>query len=169
MIRNQYKQGMTLVELLVVLSISAILAVTAVPAFITYLQTSRLTSAAQNLYYTLQNARTEAIKRNTTVYVQFQTGSNWCYGVNPVSACTCSTASSCTLGTTQAPSSAQLTLSATGLTSNAIHFEPNHGAASTSSTITLTNGQGNAISVKVGLLGSLLLCSSQISGYQACS
>lgn len=162
-------RGFTLVELLTVLSITAILAITAVPAFITYLQTNRLTNASQNLYYILQYARTEAFKRNTTVYVSFQTGSNWCYGVNPGATCNCNTANSCTLGSTTAPSSSQLTLSATGLINNAVRFEPTHGAAGTSSTITLTNNQSVAISVKVRLLGSLLLCSSQVAGYSACT
>jgi prepilin-type N-terminal cleavage/methylation domain-containing protein len=162
-------KGFTLVELLVVLVITTILAVTAVPSFITYLQTNRLTTASQNLYYTLQYARSEALKRNTTVYVSFQTGSNWCYGINPGSTCSCNTANSCTLGSTTANSASQLTLSATGLVSNAVHFEPNHGAAGSSSTITFTNAQSVAMSVKVRLLGSLLLCSSQVSGYSACT
>ena len=169
MIRNQGQKGFTLLELFVVLTLVAILAATGVPAFITYLQTNRLVHAAQNLYYTLQYARSEAIKRNATVYISFQTGTNWCYGVNPSTTCNCNSANSCALGSTQVPSTGQLSLSATGLTNNSIRFEPNHGAAGSSSTITLTNGQSNTISVKVGLLGSLLLCSSQISGYQACT
>jgi type IV fimbrial biogenesis protein FimT len=167
-IRNQCQHGFTLLELFVVMALVAILAATGVPAFITYLQTNRLTQASQNLYYALQYARSEAVKRNTTVYVSIQTGSNWCYGINPATTCSCNTANSCTLGSTQVPSTGQLTLSASGLTNNSIHFEPNHGAAGSSSTITLTNGQSNAISVEVGLLGSLLLCSSNISGYQTC-
>jgi type IV fimbrial biogenesis protein FimT len=159
--------GFTLVELLVVLVITIILAVTAVPSFITYLQTNRLITASQNLYYALQYARTEAVKRNATVYVSFRTGSNWCYGINAT--CSCNTANSCALGSTSANSSSQLTLSATGLSSNSIRFEPNHGAAGSSSTITLTNSQSIAMSVRVRLLGSLLLCSSQVSGYSACT
>lgn len=166
---NRGKHGFSLVELLVVMGIVAIISSIAVPSFLTYLQTTRLTNAAQNLYYALQTARTEAIKQNANVYVSFQTGTTWCYGVNANSSCACNTASNCTLGATQAPASAQLTLSATGLNGTSIHFEPNHGAAMTSSTITLTNGQGNAISVKISLLGSLLLCSSNVSGYPACS
>lgn len=164
--RNQ--PGITLIELLIVLAIVIILAATAVPSFITYLQTNRLTSATENMYYTLQYARSEAIKRNVTVYVSFKTGNSWCYGVNPGSTCTCDVANSCTLGSTQAPSGGQLTLTATGLTSNSLHFEPNHGAATASSKITITNGQGTAMGVDVGLLGSLLLCSSQVPGFPVC-
>lgn len=161
--------GFTLAELLIVLVIVAILAVVAVPPFISHIQTSRLSNASQNLYYALQYARSEAIKRNVTMFVSFQPGTSWCYGVNPSTACNCSTASSCALGATNALGSSQLSLSATGLSNNALSFEPNHGAAGSATTITLSNAEGNTMSVQVKLMGSLLLCSSQISGYPACT
>ncbi len=153
---------------MVVLVIVTILAVVAVPAFITYLQTNRLIGASQQLYDALQNARSEAIKRNVTMYVTFQTGSNWCYGLNPSATCNCASGTTCTLGNT-AVTSSPLTLSTSGLTNNAITFEPNHGAANVSGTVTLTSSNGNAISVKVRLLGDLLICSANVSGYSACS
>lgn len=161
-------QGFTLIELLVVIAISAILVIIATPAFITYLQTNRLTGASQNLYDALQYARSAAIKTNTNVYVYFKTGSSWCYGINASSACNCNTASSCSLGSTSANTSSSLSLSATGLSANTIKFEPKQGAAGQASTITLTNAQGNAISVEVGISGDLLLCSTTLSGYAAC-
>lgn len=166
---NFREDGFTIIELFVVLAIVAILAITAVPSFITYLQTSKLTGASQGLYDALRYARSESLKRNVNVYVSIQTGSSWCYGINTSSTCTCSSGNSCTLGRTTAPASSQLTLSATGLTSSAVRFEPNHGAAGSASTITFTNAQGNNISVRVRLLGNLLLCSSTVSGYAACS
>jgi len=165
---HRYHQGFTLAELLIALAIVAILAKTALPSFITYLQTSRLVSASQQLYYTLEYARSQAIKTNTTVYVSFVTGSNWCYGVNSGSTCSCNVANSCALGSTSAPASGQLTLSATGLTSSALHFEPNHGASGVKSIITLTNNQSVGLSVEVPIFGNALLCSTQVSGYSAC-
>jgi len=161
--------GVTLLELLIAISIVAILAVTAVPSFITYLQQNRLVGATQRLYHTLQYARTEAVKRNANVYVSFVTGSNWCYGANPGATCACNTSGSCTIGSVSAPSAGQISLSATGLNSGAIYFEPNHGASSSSSTITFTTSQGDTMGVKIGLLGSLTICSSSIAGYPACS
>lgn len=161
--------GFTIIELLVVLVIATILLVTTIPSFVTFLQTSRLTSTSQQLYDTMQYARAEALKRNVNIFVSFQTGSNWCYGINPSAACSCNTANSCTLGTVTAPASSTISLSATGLTSNSVRFDPNHGAANAASTVTFTNSQGNAISVKVRLLGSIQLCSANVSGYAACT
>ncbi|VVC75586.1 hypothetical protein AQUSIP_08760 [Aquicella siphonis] len=163
-------QGFNLLELLILIAVIGILTVTAVPAFINYLQTRRLVGASEQLYYALQYARSEAVKRNTTVYVSFQTGSNWCYGINANTTCSCNVANSCGLGSTQAPASGSISLAASGLTNNALHFEPNHGAANASSTLTFTaSGPAISASVKVGLLGNPFLCSSQITGYAACS
>jgi len=165
----KHHQGVYFLEVLVVLVIIAILCLMSIPAFTTFLQTQRLTATTENLYYALQEARSEAIKRNTTVYVVFTSGSSWCYGSNPSSICTCSNASSCTLGTTTANLSQQISLSATGLTNNAVQFESVRGAAGSSSLITFTlNGQTTSMSVSITGLGNMKICSSSVSGFPTC-
>ena len=161
--------GVTLLEALVVLAVIVITTIIAVPSFITFIQERRLTLAAENLYYAMQTARSEAIKRNATIYVSFQTGDSWCFGANTGSNCTCTTPSGCNIGTAQAPQSQQLTLSTTGLTSNSFQFEGTRGASNVSSgKITLTlYGQTTSVSILIGNLGNIQLCSS-LSGYQAC-
>lgn len=62
-------RGFTLVELLVTMSILAVLLALGVPAMGTYLQNSKLASATSSLYSAVQTARTEAIRRN--VQTQF--------------------------------------------------------------------------------------------------
>jgi len=168
LILMQKFKGMSLLELLIAITLIGILAAISIPSYQKYLQLQKLAGTTENLYFTLQYARSEAIKRNTNVYVSFQTGTNWCYGVNPNSACTCSTANSCTLGSKSAPNNNQLSLSATGLTNNSVSFEPNHGAAITASTETFTV-TGYSASVQIKALGSLRLCSSDLAGYQSCS
>lgn len=163
------RHGLTLIELLVMLLIVAILALIAIPLFTSLIQTYRLTTAAEQLYTTLQYARTEAVKRNTNVYVSVTTGDTWCYGVNTGSTCTCSTAGSCNLGSVSAPGAELLTLSATGLSSNSMYFDTVHGGASAASTFTFTlYGQSNLITTSVSQLGNIQTCSTGISGYTAC-
>jgi type IV fimbrial biogenesis protein FimT len=57
-------RGFTLIELLVGMTLLAVLLGLGVPAMGTYLQNSKLASAASSYYTGLQMARTEAIRRN---------------------------------------------------------------------------------------------------------
>lgn len=162
------QKGISLIELLAIIAIVTILVVIAVPSYISFAQLNRIKTLNQNLYYNLTFARSEAIKRNASVYVSFTTGSNWCYGINLGSSCSCSVPSSCSLGAFSSDNT-QATLSITGL-SGALVFEPNHGDASASPTITYTITSGtSAVSVKVSLSGNVQTCSANVSGYQACT
>lgn len=166
---RRQRNGLTLVELLVMLAVVMILTLISIPLFSSLIQYYRITTAADELYATLQYARTESIKRNSNVYVSFVTGDSWCYGINTGSACTCTTASSCNLGTMKATAAQLLTLSATGLSSNAFYFDNTHSGASNAVTITFTlYGQSSLITTSVSRLGNLQTCSTGISGYTAC-
>lgn len=165
---NYRQKGLSLIELLALMAITAILVVVAVPSYISFAQLNRIKTLSQNLYYNLQFARSEAIKRNANVYVSFTTGTNWCYGINVGSACNCAVPAGCTLGTTTS-NNTQATLTTSGL-GGALIFEPNHGSANASPTLTYTVTSGtSAISVIVKLSGNMQTCSANVSGYQACS
>lgn len=168
--RKERYQGFTLVELLVTLIIVVVLTLIAVPIFRDVYIRYHLTTIAQRLQNALQYARSEAIKNNTTVYAVFQTGTNWCYGYNAGATCNCSVASSCGLGNQSAPSAQDINLTITGMSSNSIQFDGTHGATNVSSTVTLTqSGASTAITLKIGALGNMSLCSATISGYPSCS
>jgi len=163
------RRGVTLIEFVIILIIIVILTVIAVPTFITFYKTHRLKSTTEALYYALQFARTEAVKRNTTVYVSFTTGDSWCFGVNPGSSCNCGTAGSCTLLTVSAPQAQQISLSQSGYNSNYVYFEGTHGAANASGSLTYTLfGQTPLVKIKLGAMGNLQMCSTGVSGYTAC-
>ncbi len=66
------RRGLTLVELMVALAISAILAVTAAPFLGDYLANSRLREAGNALYAEALFAQSEAQKRNARVRLQLQ-------------------------------------------------------------------------------------------------
>jgi Tfp pilus assembly protein FimT len=155
--------------MLTMLVIIVILMLVSIPVYDSIIQYYHITTAATDLYSSIQYARTEAIKRNTAVYMSFTTGSSWCYGINTGSACNCGTPSSCNLGTVTASAANILTLSATGLSSNAFYFDNTHGGASTSVTLTYTLfGQASLIQTSVSMLGDVSVCSTGITGYTAC-
>ncbi|QKK03746.1 MAG: prepilin-type N-terminal cleavage/methylation domain-containing protein [Pseudomonadota bacterium] len=66
---NKRPAGFTLLELLISISLLAILLVTAVPSFLDAIQNNRLTSQANEFVTAMQLARSEALKRNRPVTV----------------------------------------------------------------------------------------------------
>lgn len=159
-------QGLSFIELMIVIIIICILAIMAIPSFIAQIQRYRLTSTMQEMYYYLTFARSEALKEAKTIYVSFQTGNNWCYGINSGSACNCSSPSACGLGS-YTPSSQLTTLSLSGITT--LTFEGSRGTTNNAGTITLTvTGGSLSMGIDVGTLGNLTLCSNTISGYPTC-
>lgn len=69
--------GFTLIEMLIVVSIVAILASIAIPSFKSLMQSQRVKNAAFELFATLSVARSEAIKRNATVTVAPVSAGSW--------------------------------------------------------------------------------------------
>lgn len=73
-------RGFTLIELIVVMAIIVVLAMVAIPNFVTFQRNSQLTSAANSLLASINTARGEAMKRNQTAFVVPNTGTNWTTG-----------------------------------------------------------------------------------------
>lgn len=69
--------GFTLIELMIVVSIIAILAGLAAPSFSSLIAGQRARAAATNLNSALLKARSEAIKRNTNVTLSPNTAGDW--------------------------------------------------------------------------------------------
>lgn len=71
--------GFTLIELMITISIAAILTVVAVPSFIAFQRNSELTAAANSLLAATSAARTEAMKRNLPAVIA-PIGTGWTSG-----------------------------------------------------------------------------------------
>jgi type IV fimbrial biogenesis protein FimT len=68
--------GFTLTELMVTVAVIGVVALAGVPYFLTYLQASKLRGGAEELATVLNQARQLAIRNNTFVCVQRQSGTN---------------------------------------------------------------------------------------------
>ena len=77
-------RGFTLLELLVTLSIAAILLAVGVPSYVTFIDNNRITAQANDILYSVNLARSEAIKRDTEVRLVSVAGSDWSGGWNLV-------------------------------------------------------------------------------------
>jgi len=71
--------GFTLIELIVSITIVAILATIAVPSFTEFSASQRVKAAASNLFISILRARSEAIKRDATVTLT-PIGGDWAKG-----------------------------------------------------------------------------------------
>jgi type IV fimbrial biogenesis protein FimT len=72
--------GFTLIELMVAMAIIVVLAMVAIPSFVTFQRNSQLTSLANALQASINTARGEALKRNQTAFVVPLSGTDWTQG-----------------------------------------------------------------------------------------
>ena len=169
--RAQNKQhGITLMELMAVLSVAAILVALTIPLYSDYFSQNRLRSAGEELYQHMIKARAEAIKQQATITVVLQTGSNWCYGVTTATTCDCAPASVnvCNLGYVNYSTNDSVDLNTIGVTGSSVNFEGVRGTVSAIADLTFTNDDGEVLTIKLNKMGYSRLCSSDLNGYSAC-
>jgi type IV fimbrial biogenesis protein FimT len=76
MVRRAPSKGFTVIELMIVVLVVGILAMIAAPSFSQMLANNRIKAASSNLHMSLLRARSEAVKRNSSV-VMARTGAHW--------------------------------------------------------------------------------------------
>ena len=152
-IRGGPSQGLTLMELLVMLAIIAVLGTLAAPSFSAFIARGRVSSAAEALAQDLNLARSESLRRNGDVTLSLSPGSAWCYGsVAGSTACSCATPSACTLR--QVDGSAYTAL---------------QGLAK-SGTVEFSHADAGTLRVRLSAQGQIAVCvvAGSFSAYPAC-
>lgn len=76
---RRYPAGFSLIELVVVVAVVAVLATIAVPSYTQLIANNRVRSTAQSFQAALMKARSEALKRNTSITVR-RAGASWSAG-----------------------------------------------------------------------------------------
>ena len=152
-IRGGPSQGLTLMELLVMLAIIAVLGTLAAPSFSAFIARGRVSGAAEALAQDLNLARSESLRRNGDVTLSLSPGSAWCYGsVAGSTACSCATPSACTLR--QVDGSAYTAL---------------QGLAK-SGTVEFSHADAGTLRVRLSAQGQIAVCvvAGSFSAYPAC-
>jgi type IV fimbrial biogenesis protein FimT len=163
-------RGVTLLELLIVVTILALLLGIALPATQALIERNRLKAAAHALAEDLQWTRSEAIKRNRVLGFSVDTG-YWCYGVTEqATGCDCrltpDSEGACRLKRILGEDFPGMRIASTlSLT----RFEPRRATAINGS-LTLTSPSGASIRVVLSRLGRVRFCtpSNDLPGYESC-
>ncbi|WP_026376981.1 GspH/FimT family pseudopilin [Aestuariibacter salexigens] len=90
-------KGMSILEMMIVVSIIALVVVLGGPTIVESQRIMRHKGAVETAYFTLQSARAGAISRAANTTINFETEDPWCIGVSDVGVCDCQTLDSCTV------------------------------------------------------------------------
>ena len=159
--------GVTLIELMVGLSIIAILMSIAIPSMTYWIDKARLTGATEALSQDLQLAKSESLRSNATVSFSVTTGANWCYGmVQSTTACNCTTAGSCSLRRLASTDIPAVSIASPSFTAT---FSAHRGLAQAGS-VDFSHTRAGTLRVTLTALGQVSICSPSAAryGYPAC-
>lgn len=154
--------GFTLLELLITLSISAVLVSLALPYARNFLDVQQLKNSAEVIAGDLSYVRAESIKQNRPIAVSFSTNgaTTWSY-----TATLFGTKSNATFPTIQMT---QVTFSGTPPT---VTFDPVRGTANGGQIVLSTSDDSNQLRITIGILGQVATCvptANPMGGYPPC-
>jgi type IV fimbrial biogenesis protein FimT len=158
-------RGLTLLELVVAIAITAVLVSLALPSLGARLDRQRVVSAAESLAADVNEARFEAARQGRPVHLLVQGGSDWCWAVARLAACPCGQAQACELRA----STPRLQPGIGSVQGASLVMTP-QGRPQTPGAITLQSQRGLRLRVEVQTLGRARVCSegATLPGYPAC-
>ncbi|MDX2424892.1 MAG: GspH/FimT family pseudopilin [Cycloclasticus sp.] len=172
------QKGFTLIELLITVVVMGILVALAAPAMSKILDGRKLKGAAENFQVDLMFIKTEAIKRNTPVRIQFNFDtvdlSKWCYGMKVDAACDCFTANSCEIdGIEKVVNRADygenvlIKNDDVNFAADLVSFTPLRGQANPGY-VEFSLADGRDIKINVNSRGRATICSDDGLGFEGC-
>ncbi|MDT8406825.1 MAG: GspH/FimT family pseudopilin [Methylococcales bacterium] len=145
MMKHTFNDGFTALELMITVSIAAIVMVVAVPSYQGVLERNRLKQVLEGYKVDLQLTRTEALKRQTPVVISRKAGAAgaWCYGLTVKNDCDCAVSDStaadfCELKRIDSANFGAIALAAQSANTNT--FDPRRGTTGASG-VTFTSEQ----------------------------
>ena len=173
--RSLIYKGFTLFELMISVAIISIISIIGLVSYQHLIANQALSYRADQIYYTLQFAKSEAIKRNKKIYVHFcEQKTIWKMGISESSQCDCFTSNACQLdgiekvqaladGKTLLINSDDITFTGNQASYGVLRFSVETG------TITLTNSENKSLSVIQSAM-RLRVCApnSEKLGYPKC-
>lgn len=167
---KHHSQGLSLIELLTCLCISAVLLSQAIPALERMKQRQRLNLLAQTLMVDLKHARHEALLSTDSVHLDFvQQSQGACYIIysGPASQCQCdaSGAPVCTGGAKAIKSQWLPSQQKISLKTKSTHlsFSAKQGAVTPAASIDLSTQDGDSVRQVISIAGRVRSCSPNAS------
>jgi prepilin peptidase dependent protein A/type IV fimbrial biogenesis protein FimT len=170
-----FQRGVSLLEMMITVSIIAIVVAVQSPSVITMQRSLQLKGALENTYFAFQQARSSAVSSGNDITVDINSGANWCIALSDSGACDCATANSCTVdGVEQIVRSSDYSL----ITMQDLNFGANNNTVFDSvQGLSLGNAGSIALSdgtnqgrIALNNMGRSRICvqAGEIGGYAAC-
>ncbi len=170
-----FQRGVTLVESLIVVAISAVTLGTVAPSIVKAQDRHRVEAATALLSTEIQYARSLAVARNESVRFSFQAEANSsCYVIHTGSAnaCRCISGNPICTGAAQALRwvryEADSQLRSTSNSSSFL-FDASKGTVTPTATVEMRSTGGNVLRLVVNIMGRVRTCTTTgLPGYKAC-
>ena len=174
--QKEGSRGFSLIEAAVVVAVAAVVATTAIPSLVDFIDDRRLDAVATALAADLQFVRTEAVARNQPVRISFHAapaGTCWVVHTGAAAQCRCDGAppAVCAGDAREIKTVVLGTADRVSVQANvaSIAFDPMHGTSTPTGTLRLIDRRGRAVHHIVNVMGRVRSCTpARVPGWRAC-